>query len=187
MFFEEMKPLLSIAVGLTELAVTGTGITSQLFPQRISAEKTPPSSLSLLEEVTSKSPKFVTMILDEANKCLGGDSPETNDVLDMLVLLSKQNRKMNVILFSSEHSFPFHQKQQGFNITNLTRTIFAGEVPPSSMRSFLTGSVGMGPHLSTRCMESYGGHIWNTYNAMSLVSFTIICTHTPSAQHFFNV
>lgn len=66
--------------------------------------------------------------------------------LEKLVQLTKQERKMNVLLVSSEYAYPFRLRHgRFFNTTNLADTLFAGEVPPAKPAAAQMGS-GATPH-----------------------------------------
>ena len=67
-------------------------------------------------------------------------------LLHRLVALTKESRRMNVLLCTSEYGY-LHRLEQGnfFSTANLTRTVFAGEVPPAGMRELLRGQWGLGP------------------------------------------
>jgi hypothetical protein len=45
--------------------------------------------------------------------------------------------------------------------------MFAGEVPPNAMYSLLTDVWKVGPNLTMSLLNHFGGHIWDTYNAVS--------------------
>ena len=76
--------------------------------------------------------------------------------------------QLNVILVSSEHSFPFKLVDQklGFNINNLEKLIFAGEVSPKEMNQLLTCEWGVGDRLAVALIDHYGGNIWDVYRAL---------------------
>jgi len=93
-------------------------------------------------------------LFDEANTLLS-----SKQVLDCLVKFTKQTREITVLLASSEYSFPFRLNKLGFNLTNITRTIFAGEVPPLDMLDLLQNKWGMGSNLAEAFVNVYGGHI----------------------------
>ena len=54
-----------------------------------------------------------------------------------------------------------------FKTQDFTKFIFAGEVPPNDMLTLLTDVWKVGPNLSMSLLNHFGGHIWDTYNAIS--------------------
>lgn len=85
---------------------------------------------------------------------------DTQALLGKIVHLTKQKRKMNCLLVSSEHGYPTRlQHGRFFNTSNFTRVLFAGEVPPAAMRTLLEGEWGLGPRLSDVFLGFYGGHV----------------------------
>lgn len=54
-----------------------------------------------------------------------------------------------------------------FKTNDFTQLIFAGEVPPNAMYSLLTDVWKVGPNLTMSLLNHFGGHIWDTYNAVS--------------------
>jgi hypothetical protein len=85
---------------------------------------------------------------------------DTQLLLERLVLLTKQSRKMNALMVSSEYGYPYRLRHENFfNTTNLTASIFAGEVPPADMRALLRDEWGVGPRLADVFLAYYGGHV----------------------------
>ena len=125
--------------------------------------------------LAKKQKKFPCILIDEANKAFAVDTVEeqmaAHSALDFLTKLTKQERALNVVFFSSENAYPFdlHHKLN-FNVTNFTKTIFAGEIPPVHMRRLLVEEWGMGKNLADSCLASYGGHPWHTSLALSELS-----------------
>ena len=74
-----------------------------------------------------------------------------------------------MILVSSEHSFPFRlsDPRLGFNLSNFTEYIYAGEVPPNEMYKLLTTKWGVRDNLALALIDHFGGHIWDTYLALN--------------------
>ena len=66
-----------------------------------------------------------------------------------------------MLLVSSEHAFPYDLTKLGFNIADIERLIFAGEVSPAQTYELLTTRWGVGPHLATALIEHCGGHLWD--------------------------
>jgi hypothetical protein len=88
--------------------------------------------------------------------------------LEKLVQLSKQERKMNVLLGSSEYDYPFRLRHgRFFNTANFTDTLFAGEVHPAAMRDLLLRHWGLGPRLTDVFLAFFGGHIHMASLALS--------------------
>ena len=78
-----------------------------------------------------------------------------------------------MILVSSEHSFPFRlcNKKLDFNIDHLSKLMFAGEVSPKDMMRLLIGEWGVKEHLAKALVNHYGGHIYNTYVAITNLKY----------------
>ncbi len=75
---------------------------------------------------------------------------------------------MSVLLASSEYTYPYRLKKElGFNLANIGKTVFAGEIPPGRMRELLVEKWGLGPGLSELCLAAYGGHVLYTDMALS--------------------
>jgi hypothetical protein len=68
-----------------------------------------------------------------------------------------------VILASSEYSFPCRlgHDRLHFNTTDLTRLVFAGEIPPDKMYELLTTRWGVKHYLAVALINLYGGHIYD--------------------------
>jgi hypothetical protein len=69
---------------------------------------------------------------------------------------------------SSEHVFPFRlvNPQLGFNLKDINKFIFAGEVAPSEMFKLLTQEWKLTENLALAIIDLYGGHIWDVYQAL---------------------
>lgn len=77
-------------------------------------------------------------------------------------------------LVSSEYAYPYRlQSDNFFNITNLTDTLFAGEVPPAEMRVLLRDVWGLGPELSDVFLAYYGGHVHLASQALTKLAATL--------------
>ena len=74
-----------------------------------------------------------------------------------------------MILVSSDYAFPVRLRRQGvsFNTLNLNGIIYAGEVAPKDMYTLLTERWGLPTKLALQLMNNYGGHIYNTYQALT--------------------
>jgi hypothetical protein len=73
---------------------------------------------------------------------------------------------MNFILVSSDHSFPFDLEKLDFNTVDIHDLIYAGEVSPKETYKLLTQEWSMDNNLASAFVESFGGHIYNIYNAV---------------------
>jgi hypothetical protein len=147
-----------------------------LTPSQRSAEM-----LSQVVELAEAQGLYICLVVDEATLAFptppsqppaGAAAPaplsserqrllhDTRLLLQRLVLLTKQSRRMSALLVTSEHAFPYHLRHEGFfNTANLTGTLFAGEVPPERMQSLLREAWGLGPRLSDVFLAFYGGHV----------------------------
>ena len=81
--------------------------------------------------------------------------------------------QLNVILVSSEHSFPFRltDPRLGFNLDNFNGYIYAGEVSPKDMYELLTEKWGVESNLAVALIDHYGGHIYDVYLALTRLSY----------------
>jgi hypothetical protein len=119
--------------------------------------------------------RFPVLIIDEANRALPSakvdkdarKSPpdeeterRTLQVLDLLTRLTKESRRMNVLLTASEHAEPFRLALLGFGTQHMTSTVVACEVPPAETHALLTREWRCGPALAEGLMAVYGGHVW---------------------------
>lgn len=117
----------------------------------------------------------MTIVIDEANLAFTIDGRTDKDdikkiksTLALFTQLTKQEKKLNVVLVSSEHSFPFRlaNPSLSFNIINITKFIFAGEIPPKNMYSLLTEQWSIGENLALAVMSHFGGHIYDSFLAL---------------------
>jgi hypothetical protein len=83
--------------------------------------------------------------------------------------LTKQAEKLNIVLVSSEHGFPFRLEDQRlwFNTNNINKYISAGEVAPNDMFKLLTEEWGIKNHLALALMSHFGGHIHYSFLAVN--------------------
>ena len=138
-------------------------------------EMTTEEAIASFVAVAEKRGRFPCLFVDEANIVFAvekqEDKKEAKRILAMFTALTKQQRQLNVLLASSEHAYPFHLRQGlDFNLFNIGETVFAGEVPPVSMRKLLVNHWGMGEGLAGHCLATYGGHVWQTSMAISELS-----------------
>jgi hypothetical protein len=162
----------------TALSLQGASLTPQLdFSARGPAVVE--QSIALLAKVAETAQAqgcLLCLIVDEANlifpappgppgSALPAAPPTPAQLsaqlqLAKLVELTKQSRQMNVLLVSSEYTYP-HRLRNGhfFNTTNFTDVLFAGEVPPAAMRQLLVQRWGLGPRLADVFVAFYGGHV----------------------------
>jgi hypothetical protein len=114
--------------------------------------------------------KHPVLIIDEANKVLGlGEGQQaTSSSLDQIVKSTKQSRQLEVIMASSEYSYPYLLEDNGLNMNDIKAILFAGEIPPKSMWELLVTKkigktnmpvIGMGENLAHLLIASYGGHV----------------------------
>jgi hypothetical protein len=171
-----------------ELSFKGASVGSQL---EFSGTTTciADQSIALLAkvlEVAMAQGYFLCLILDEANlffpappdpssalpaPSLSAAQLSAQRQLEKLVELTKQNRQMNVLLVSSEYAYPYRLRHgHFFNSTNLTETLFAGEVPPAAMRELLQQRWGLGPRLADVFLAFYGGHVHMASRALAKLS-----------------
>ena len=171
-FFDSMLERLHPSVRATVAALanwaapgSGAVVSSALAPPRS------PSLRELLEgfaDTCAESGTFPVLIIDEANRALP-DAPgeeakaRTLAVLSELTLVTKEERRMNVVLAASEHAEPFRLAAVGFQPEHMTKVVIACEVPPAEMRALLSGPWCCGPALADGLMAVYGGHVWRMH------------------------
>mmetsp|Transcript_11280 Transcript_11280/g.18944 ORF Transcript_11280/g.18944 Transcript_11280/m.18944 type:complete len:487 (-) Transcript_11280:289-1749(-) len=151
-------------------------ITARIVEDMISPGKSVAALSFLLNRlVDCFSKQTVTLIIDEANLPLTLKSytsadkiEETRAVLQLLTRLTKQEKKLNVLLVSSEHVFPFRlsDPRLNFNIEFITRAIFVGEIPPKDMIRLLRDEWNIRENLALALMSIYGGQYYNAYRAI---------------------
>ena len=109
------------------------------------------------------------LMIDEANLLATATEEQTalnKQIVGKLVKLTKQKNALSVVLISSDYAFPFLlQEKLAFDLTDLRRTIFAGELPPDRMRKLLA-EWGMDAELVKFCIGVYGGHVYDTFRAI---------------------
>ena len=146
--------------------------------------------LSSVAELAEAQGLYMCLVVDEANLAFPTPpsqhpgavptppSPErekllrdTQLLLERLVLLTKQSRTINALIVSSEYGYSFRLRHDNFfNTTNLTASIFAGEVPPADMRRLLTDSWGLGPRLADVFLAHFGGHVHMASQALPVLA-----------------
>ena len=106
---------------------------------------------------------FPCLALDELNMALPSSTEEerarTLKTLQLLVLYSKQEEQMNILLSASEQMEPFRRSALGFNSSHFSYTMLVSDVPPAAMRALLMKEWGMGQHLADAVMAVWGGKI----------------------------
>lgn len=143
-------------------------------------------SLRVVVEAMMEKLGPVTIVVDEANIAFNVEPEtepavirETKAALQYFTTFTKQRRQGNVILVSSEHAFPFGltRKEIGFNLNNFSGFLYAGELPPGEMLLLLEKRWGIGKHLACALVAHYGGHVWETYQALGM-----LCGPTSQAK-----
>ena len=111
--------------------------------------------LTKLSEVSS-----IVIIIDEANAYFRKSSESSADLLQMFIALTKQRHIVNVLLSTSEFSFPYTlQSEMGFKMGFLRSTMVLGEVLPDDMYNLLTAVFKLRHNLALRLIDLFGGHI----------------------------
>ena len=80
--------------------------------------------------------------------------------------LSKESKRLNVLLAASEHSEPFRLANLGYSTAHMTKVLVASEVPPADMRAMLADKWRCGPRLAEGLVAVYGGHVLRAKNAL---------------------
>jgi hypothetical protein len=133
---------------------------------------------------------YLCLIIDEGNLAFPTPPPgstavplserkqheleDTQALLNRLVELTKQSRRINVLLAVSEYGFPYRlQTGRFFNTANLTKVIYAGEVAPADMRVLLQEKWNLGPRLADVFLAYYGGHVHTASQALAKLATTL--------------
>jgi len=151
---------------------------------------------------------FPVLIIDEANLALpsprppkapGDTRPEppltpeearvrtrTLAALNLLTLLSKESKRLNVLLAASEHAEPYRLAELGYSTAHMTKVVVASEVPPAEMRAMLVDKWRCGPALAEGMLALYGGHVLRAKNALgdlacNKAGFMAISAFSPDA------
>jgi len=152
--------------------------------------------------------EFPVLVIDEANLALpsprpprapGDTRPEppltpaearvrerTLAALGLLTQLSKESKRLNVLLAASEHAEPFRLAELGYSTAHMTEVVVASEVPPAEMRAMLVDKWRCGPALAEGLLAVYGGHVLRAKNALGDLArdkagFKAISALTPDA------
>lgn len=116
---------------------------------------------------------FLCLVVDEADAALAAEGPEekkhTIEALRLLTRLTKQEKRVNVFLASSEYAEPYRLTALGNRNDHFTRMVLVPEVPPKEMRELLERKWGMGPNLASAIMAVWGGHVWAVCEGISML------------------
>jgi hypothetical protein len=167
--------------GVESEATLGTAALGGISSLATSAMQRNKAALERTLALVQAKGMYLCLVVDEANLALAlpplagsqGQQAALQDtrlLLELLVALTKQSSAANVLLVSSEHAFPYHLHASSFNVSNLTHTIIAGEVPPAEMRALLRGVWGLGPRLSDVFLAYYGGHVHMAARALAALA-----------------
>ena len=105
----------------------------------IKTDPSAPQTLRSFVQLAEALKRKPVLIIDEANKVLGlGEGQNaSSSTLDQIVQLTKQSSKMKVIMASSEFGYPYLLERNGLNLNDISKILFAGEIPPWSMWDLL--------------------------------------------------
>jgi energy-coupling factor transporter ATP-binding protein EcfA2 len=147
--------------------------------------KVPESIVAEFISYVKEQGKYPVLIIDEANEFLGTGKNDTEKLLKRFVSATKQDRKLNVVLATSEHAYPYQLEQAHLNLMDLSRVIVAGELSPKDSWRLLVNAtyppgivkgeegstiIGMGSRLARLCLAAHGGHVLQIKNAVELLS-----------------
>eukprot|EP00596_Hydrurales_sp_CCMP1899_P003850 CAMPEP_0119037676 /NCGR_PEP_ID=MMETSP1177-20130426/6174_1 /TAXON_ID=2985 /ORGANISM="Ochromonas sp, Strain CCMP1899" /LENGTH=455 /DNA_ID=CAMNT_0006999277 /DNA_START=177 /DNA_END=1544 /DNA_ORIENTATION=- len=117
----------------------------------------------------------ITLVIDEADVAfkISPDASQdeikaAKEALALFTTLTKSQNKVNVILVSSEHAFPYQLRDSklDFNLANCNGYVYAGEVPPKDMYELLTVEWGVDSNIALALINLYGGHIYDMMIAL---------------------
>ena len=127
-------------------------------------EKADINFVHLIVALANQKKQRPCLIIDEANLCLNG-GPNEDKIINQFLHFTKEDRKMNVILCSSKHSFPAQLERSGIQL-GMVNLVQAEEPPPCAVWKFLTQEknseghiIGMGTKLASLCMALAGGNV----------------------------
>lgn len=90
-------------------------------------------------------------------------SQHAHEALEVLTLLSVQERRLSVVLESSDPDFPSRLESAhpaaAFSPAAVTHTLVVGEMPEGAMRAALAQEWGCGPALTEALISCYGGSV----------------------------
>jgi len=99
----------------------------------------------------------ILVVVDEANKFFTTEKASSKDIHDVFIMLTKQRRLINVLLATSEFSFPYFLNEElKVKSTHLSKVFVIGGVPPHDAYKLLTEDWGLGSQLATRLIDFYG-------------------------------
>ena len=128
--------------------------------------KSPDKSLdsleAILELMSSLDTPIEGIIFDEANEYF---TAESLPLLKCLTALTKQNRKLAVVMATSDYGFPFSLNKIGYNRNHISQSLVLSDVSPGDMLRLLS-SWGVRPSLAYLLVEIYGGHILQISRAL---------------------
>ena len=127
-----------------------------------SPEKAPKSLSFILQLMSSLDTPIEGIIFDEANKYF---TAESLPLLDCLTALTKQNRKLAVVMATSDYGFTFSLNKIGYNRNHISQSLVLSDVSPGDMLRLLS-SWGVRPSLAYLLVEIYGGHILQISRAL---------------------
>jgi hypothetical protein len=109
----------------------------------------------------------VVIIIDEANAYFRKSSNSSADLLQMFILLTKEKKLVNVLLSTSEFSFPYTlQNDMGIKSVFLESVMVLGEVLPDDMYTLLTTDFQLRHNLALRLIDLFGGHIYHVIKVL---------------------
>jgi hypothetical protein len=118
-----------------------------------------PKSLQLILKLI---PNLEGIIFDEANEFF---SAESLPLLKCLTSLTKQDRKLSVIMATSDYGFPFTLDKIGYNRNHILKSLVLSDVSPSDTLRLLS-SWGVRQSLAYLLVEVYGGHLLQISRAL---------------------
>jgi hypothetical protein len=152
--FKDMVPGYS-----TEVFQSGLRVAELMLPTDDSKE----NIVKVRETLSKLSENMkVVIIIDEANAYFRKSSISSADLLQMFILLTKEEKLVNVLLSTSEFSFPCTlQNDMGFKSVFLKSVMVLGEVLSDNMYTLLTTDFQLRHNLALRLIDLFGGHVYH--------------------------
>jgi hypothetical protein len=91
--------------------------------------------------------------------------------LQAFTKLTKQDKRVNVVIASSDSRLPFKLKKMGFKLAHVSQHIELGDIGPDKMDGLLK-EWKVRDKMSRALIASYGGHVLTTERAISKLALT---------------
>ena len=123
------------------------------------------------------------LILDEANVHLGctrkgADAQRAKDLFNVVVMYTRQLKKMSVVLVSWDGGLPNRLLDVGLDPDQIQNTFVISEPTPRECLDLLSNKLGVGEHLSSALLDSYGGDVYRMCVLLEDLPSEYACTES---------